>query len=312
MSQRVKEYYQRDFRKDFFTAPELDRAFGYALAEHMAELIRDFGEPVLLELGGGSGVLAYDVLSYFREKEPELFERLRYYIYDFSPTLIDIQRKRLKDFEGKVFWCEHLFPFEGVVFSNEFFDCLPVHVVKEGKELFVKNGQEVWLELEDERVKEMLKRMGYEGLSQIVEVCVDCVEFLRELSKNLIGGYHLVIDYGYTSQELYRFPEGTVLGYRSHRVEKNPLKSQKPVDITAHVNFSVLEEYGKDFGLERVYLKSMRDFLLESSAFVQELEILGFSQEPEDIERFSRLKTMLLSMGDRFKVLLQRALSSSS
>ncbi len=312
MSHRVKEYYQRDFRRDFFTAPELDRAFGYALAEHMAELIREFREPVLLELGGGSGALAYDVLSYFREKEPELFKRLKYYIYDFSPTLIDLQRKRLKDFEGKVFWCEHLFPFEGVVFSNEFFDCMPVHVVREGKELFIENGQEVWLKLEDEGVKAMLKRMGYEGLSQVVEVCVDCAEFLRELSRNLMGGYHLVIDYGYTSQELYRFPDGTVLGYRSHRVERNPLKSQEPVDITAHVNFSVLEEYGKDFGLERVYIKSLRDFLLESSVFLQELEKLGSSEAPQDVERLSRLKTMLVSMGHRFRVLLQRALSSSS
>ncbi len=308
MSHRVREYYRGDFRRDFFTAPELDRAFGYALAEHIAELIKGFEEPALLELGGGTGALAYDILSYLKERERKLFERLRYYIYDFSLPLVELQKKRLRDFEGKVFWCDGLFPVEGVVFSNEFFDCLPVHLVKEGKELFVKDGEGVWLELKDQSVKEVIRRMGYEELSQVVEVCVDCVEFLRELSKNLVRGYHLVIDYGYTSREMGRFAEGTVLGYRHHKVEKDVLKAKEPMDITAHVNFSLLEEYGRDFGLEKVYLNSLRDFLMESQAFVKELENLSFSERPEDIERLSRIKTMLLSMGDRFKVLLQRRL----
>jgi SAM-dependent MidA family methyltransferase len=57
---------------------------------------------------------------------------------------------------------------------------------------------------------------------------------------------------------------------------------------------------------------SLRDFLLSSPAFMEELERLSFSEKPEDIERLSRLKTMLISMGERFKVLLQRTLSSSS
>ncbi len=312
MSQKVKEYYQRDFRKDFFTAPELDRVFGYALAEHLSKLVGDFEKPVFLELGGGSGVLAYDVLQYLREKEPELYGRLKYYIYEFSPTLIEIQKRRLEGFRDKVFWCNSLFPFEGVVFSNEFFDCLPVHVLKEGRELFVEDGREVWLEVKEQRLKDVIRRMGYEKIPHVLELCIDCIEFLREISKNLVRGYHLVIDYGYTSEEISRFPQGTVVGYGSHRVDINPLKSVEPIDITAHVNFSLLEEYGKDFGLERVYLKSLRDFLLESSAFVEEFYRLSESENPEDIERLSRLKTMLVSMGERFRVLLQRALSSNS
>ncbi|MFN3263493.1 MAG: SAM-dependent methyltransferase [Aquificaceae bacterium] len=310
MFQRVREYYQGDFRKDFFTAPELDRAFGYALGEFISELIGDFEKPILLELGGGSGALAYDILYYLKQREPELFERASYYIYDFSPTLVELQKIRLEGFEGKVFWCRELFPLEGVVFSNEFFDCLPVHVVKERRELFIRDGEEVWLELEDSRVKEVLKRMDYEGLSQVLEVCVDCVEFLKKLASYLIRGYHLVIDYGYTSEELHRFPEGTVLGYSSHSVQRDVLKSEKPVDITAQVNFSLLEEYGKDSGLEKVFLKRLRDFLLESPAFLREFEELSLSEKPEDLERLSRLKTMLVSMGDRFRVLLQRKLQS--
>lgn len=310
MLQRAREYYRGDFRKDFFTAPELDRAFGYALAELFSGLLKDFEKPTLVELGGGSGLLAHDLLSYLRDREPELYEGLSYYIYDLSPTLVRLQKERLGGFEGKVFWCKGLFPLEGIVFSNEFFDCLPVHVVKGERELFVKDGEGVWLELKNPAVKDILRRMGYEGLTQVVEVCVDCVDFLKKISENLIRGYHLLVDYGYTSSELHRFPHGTVLTYSSHRVEEDVFKSRESSDITAHVNFSILEEYGKDYGLGKVFLKSLRDFLTESGSFMEELYALSQSGEPEALERLSRLKTMLVSMGDRFRVFLQKKLQS--
>ncbi|MCS6998877.1 MAG: SAM-dependent methyltransferase [Aquificaceae bacterium] len=305
MSERVREYYRSDFRRDFFTAPELDRVFGYSLAYHIGELLKDYEEPYLLELGGGSGALAYDILTYLREREPGLYKRLRYYIYDFSPELVELQRKRLSVFEGKVFWRDRLFHMRGLIFSNEFFDCLPVHVVRGGKELFLESGKEVWRELSNPSIEEFLKRMGYGGLNQVVEVCLDCVDLLKGVAENLKEGYHLVVDYGYTSKDITKFPQGTVVGYRSHRVYNKPSEG---MDITAHVNFSLLEEYGKDFGLLSLYIKNLRDFLLSTPLFTEELQRLTLSEAPEDIERLSRLKTLLLSMGETFKVLLQKRL----
>lgn len=301
----VREYYESDFRKDFFTAPELDKIFGYTLANYIADIIRDFENPLLLELGGGSGALAYDILTYLRKEEPKIYERSNYFIYEFSQRLIKLQRERLKEFEGKVFWTNSLFPMEGVIFSNEFFDCLPVHVVRKGKELFIEDGKEVWGEISNQRIKEVIKRMGYENLLQVVEIGLDCIDFLQRVGENLLRGYHIVIDYGYTTDEIERFPEGTILGYKSHRIYSKPSEG---MDISAYVNFSLLEEYGKDFGLEKVSYLKLRDFLIQSSIFTKELEKLSQSELPEDIERLSRLKTMLISMGDRFKVLIQRKL----
>ncbi|MEN3028356.1 MAG: SAM-dependent methyltransferase [Aquificaceae bacterium] len=305
MSERVREYYRSDFRKDFFTAPELDRVFGYSLAYHIGELLKDYEDPCLIELGGGSGALAYDILTYLREKEPKIYRRLRYYIYDFSPELVELQRKRLRVFEDKVFWTDRLLEVRGLILSNEFFDCLPVHVVKEGKELFLEGGKEVWKELSNPSIEEFLRRMGYQGLTQVVEVCLDCLDFLKGVAEKLKEGYHLVVDYGYTSRDIARFPEGTVVGYRSHRVYTKPSEG---MDITAQVNFSLLEEYGKDFGLFSLYIKKLGDFLLSTPIFTEELHRLALSEAPEDIERLSRLKTLLLSMGETFKVLLQRKL----
>lgn len=308
MERAVRAYYRSDFRRDFFTAPELDRAFGLAVGYQLAQLLRETEKPILLELGGGSGSLAHDVLSYFRDKEPELYMGLTYWIYEFSDELIRLQKERLSSFEGKVFWTRELFPMTGVVFSNEFFDCMPVHVLKGDKELFFDDGQEVWQEISKEELLQVLQRMGYDELDYIVEVCLDCIDFLKKLSQNLLAGYHLVIDYGYTSRELHRFPEGTVVSYRSHRLFQKP---QEGMDITAHVNFSLLQEYGRDFGLESILFVRLREFLLTAPPFVEELQRLSSSELPEDIERLSRLKTMLLSMGDRFRVLIQKRLKNS-
>ncbi|WP_461832012.1 SAM-dependent methyltransferase [Aquifex sp.] len=307
MEDAVKRYYSSDRAlKDFFTAPQLDRAFGEALAEFFLQHLSEFEKPALVELGAGTGILARDILNYYRENYPEIFKSIRYYIYEFSPNLIEKQRKTLSDF-GNVEWVEELPKVEGIVFSNEFFDALPVHIVKEGKELYVdEKGNQVWLSLENERVKDFLKRMGYDKLNHVVEVCLDCIDMLKRISESLVGGYHVVIDYGYTSEEISRFPEGTVLAYKEHKVVKDFVKEAGNVDITAHVNFSALIEYGRDFGLETILFQTQRDFLMHIPTFLNELEKLSWEETPEGIERMSRLKTMLVSMGDKFKVLLQR------
>ena len=309
MEEKVLEYYKSPREKfsargDFFTAPELDRAFGEAIAEFLHPYLKNLESPVLLELGGGRGLMARDILSYYRENDPDLFENLRYLIYEVSPYLIERQSRILEEFRN-VDWVEEFPKMEGVVLSNEFFDALPVHVVKGYRELYVnEEGEEVWLSLENEKIREFLRRMGYEGLDQRIEVCLDCVEMLKNIAEALIRGYHLAIDYGYTSEELPRFPEGTVVGYKKHTL-RNDIYGEEGMDISAQVNFSALMEYGKDFGLKTILYDSQRNFLASIPGFLSKLEELSFDESPEAVERLSRLKTMLISMGDRFKVLFQ-------
>jgi SAM-dependent MidA family methyltransferase len=308
MEEKVRAYYTREGPKigplgDFFTAPELDRSFGRAVAEFLLPFLREFERPALLEMGAGRGLMARDILEYLKEKDPEVFGKLTYYIYEISEPLRRIQERVLAGMP--VVWVDRLPLLEGVVLSNEFFDTLPVHVVKNGRELYVSDsGEEVWLELRNPKVGEFLRRMGYEGLDQRVEVCLDCVDLLRRIAESLVRGYHLVIDYGYTSEEIGRFPEGTVLGYKRHRVTDDIYSEE--MDLSAHVNFSALMEYGEDFGLRTVFLQTQREFLMSVPGFLEELERLSLEGSPEAVERLSRMKTLLVSMGDRFKVLFQR------
>ena len=310
MERKVREYYSSEKEKfggggDFFTAPELDRAFGEAIADFLMPYLADLENPSLVELGAGRGLMARDILNFYRERNPGLFEKIKYYIYELSGPLKETQKRILKEFP-QVEWVEEIPFVEGVVLSNEFFDCLPVHVVKGGKELFVdEDSREVWIDLRDERVRGIIERLGYSNLDQIVEICVDCVDMLEEISKKIIKGYHLVIDYGYTSEEIHKFPEGTVIGYKKHKVVDDVLGKER-LDVSAQVNFSLLIEFGRDFGLEPVVFDSQRNFLASIPSFLSTLEELSFKEDPESIERLSRLKTMLISMGDRFKVLFQK------
>ena len=310
MKERVEEYYSSPVEKfsskgDFFTSPELDRAFGYAVASFIAPLIEPLKTPVILELGAGRGLMARDILSYLREYHTELFGKLEYRIYELSPSLVQVQRDILQDFE-KVSWVQELQAFEGVVVSNEFFDALPVHVVREGSQLFISGDRdEVWLSLEDPEITEFLREMGYLDMRGVVEVPLDAIYMLRRIAQNLLRGYNLVIDYGYTSEEIVKFPEGTVMGYKKHRAFSDVV-SEELMDITAHVNFSALITYGAKFGLEPVLFDTQRNFLASNPYFMSELEKLAFDESPEGVERLSRLKTMLISMGDRFRVLLQK------
>ncbi len=309
MDSKVKEYYSsRIIGQDFFTAPYLDKVFGQTLAEFIAPYIEKLKNPTILELGAGTGQLAYDILSYLKEENKSLYAKLSYKIYDFSTPLIQIQKRILSPFLDKVDWVDEIPSIEGVVIANEFFDCLPVHVIKDGKELYIENGKEVWKETEDKRIYEFVSKLGYRDFDGILEICLDCIDFIEKLSKK-VKGYVLIIDYGYTSPSEY--PKGSVVGYKSHKVVSNVI-SDDVFDITAHVNFSALIEYGKDFGLQVLVFQSLTDFLIQSQLFSEELQTLASKEDANSIERLSRLKTMLLSMGPRFKVLFQSTLNSSS
>lgn len=311
MLQKVQEYYANlpFVGKDFYTAPELDKAFGYAIGDFLSQYLQSY--PVVLELGAGNGTLAYDLLTFFEEKGLNV----EYIIYETSTSLKKFQSKRLERFFNKVHWVDRLpDTFEGVVISNEFFDCFPVRVVKGWKELFVKDGEAFWKEIQDKRVFEFIRRMGYENVDTLLEVCLDCIDFLKELSSRLSKGYILTIDYGY--RHPLEVPQGTVVGYKGHRLVQDVLKEEGTFDVTASVNFQALVEYGRDFGLETVFLKRLREFLLSSEGFMKELQELPLREDPESIQRLSRIKNILISMGERFWVLFQqkahRSLSSSS
>jgi len=307
---------------DFFTAPELDRAFGDLLAKQFAEIYEKLktNNFKIVEIGAGKGYLAHDILRKLKEDYPEVYKNTEYILIEKSPYHISIQKEILKDFNN-VNWVQDIIDLddesiEGVIFSNELFDSFPVHLIRK------INGKiyEVYLTLEGDEIKEILVEPSEDILRYLkelnikipdgmqTEINLDAKDYIQKIGKKLKRGYVITIDYGYPSAELYKpyRMRGTLLCYYKHRYSEDFYKNVGLQDITSHVNFSALAYYGRMADLELTGFTDQAHFLI-SLGLMEIFEELQNRDDYEAFERINRLKTLVLpkGMGEKFKVLVQ-------
>jgi SAM-dependent MidA family methyltransferase len=264
---------------DFFTAEQLQPVFGILIAARIRQLFEAMGEPAgftVVELGAGRGEMA-GALSAWR----------------YIP--VDVAAGALPD------------RFTGVVFSNEFFDALPVDVAVydgavfrdrlvtfTGDRFVWRTGDPVRPELDDY----FRRYFPPPESGRVYEANLDSLRWLDRIASSLTSGYVLSIDYGYTRQESIRFPEGTLMGYRRHTAREDVLSDPGVRDITAHVNFSALEEHGAAIGLARDRLETLAQTILTAG----EPDQFAAAMAADAMQ----LKTLLFGMGETFRVLLQQ------
>ncbi len=264
--------------EDFVTAPEVSESFGKTVASYLRKRAPELSLPLkILELGGGKGFLAKDIVETLN---PE------------SYTVLEVREK--PEWLKEVSWVKSLKevePFEGIVVSNEFFDAFPFKRIKkikgELREVVVKekNG-----ELYEDTVpfRGKIPCQIEEG----EEYClfVGWEEFLRELSGKLKRGVFLTFDYGGRCREISG--RESFRAFRKNKLVEDYLKYPGETDLTALVDFdylsSILEEVG--FTVERVTHQS--SFLLENG-IEKFLEPGGAPQA----------LMLLVDMGRKFKVL---------
>src|SRR5262245_3588992 len=276
---------------DFYTSADLDPIFGQLLAKQFERWASDFDTFSIIELGAGKGLLARDILDQ---------HRFPYMILERSPSMRTRQQELLRGYD--ITWIDELPQrFTGCIFSNEFFDALPVsRVVRRGgvlKEIYVTEDFE---EIEREP-KRPVEAPLVEG--QTTEINWQAREWVHRIADSLERGYHLAIDYGYRADEYYAQPQGTLMCYWRHQAVENPYVRIGEQDITAHVNFSDLMQ---EASLETVLFTTQMDFLIQLGILV-EMEALATACDPASLQRLLRIKKLILpgSMGERFKVLVQ-------
>ena len=254
----VHGYYSRRVRTvgrggDFSTAATLGMALAGAVARWAAHY-RARGTWHLIELGGGSGELAAGVLGrlgWWARRG------LRYHVVEVSEGLKAAQHERLARWSGRVRWHRTAAAAleeargEALIFSNEFVDAFPCArwVRSDGK----------WREL----------RVGWPPGDLVGGVVADAVagdwpegqrvevflSYRRWLSENLAGwrrGRLLTVDYGDELPALYhRRPRGTLRAYcRQLRFEGHEVYARPgQQDLTADVNFTDLQRWGRELGL---------------------------------------------------------------
>ncbi|HTG73048.1 MAG TPA: SAM-dependent methyltransferase, partial [Terriglobia bacterium] len=193
----------------------------------------------------------------------------------------------------------------GCVFSNEFFDALPV------RRVICRNGvlREIHVTSEFREVEGDLQEPLDITLSegQLADINTDARRWIKAIGASLDRGYHLAIDYGYQDREFYARPRGTLMCYWRHQAVEDPYLRIGEQDITAHVNFSDLIREGAAVGLTTEEFKTQMDFLVQLGV-LKELEALMPADTAEAIQRVMAVKKLVLpgGMGERFKVLVQR------
>jgi SAM-dependent MidA family methyltransferase len=305
---------------DFFTSSELDPVFGQLLAKQFYEIYLKYFKNkkiYVVEIGSGKGLLAYDVLNEIRNKYTDFYRNLEFVSIEKSLYHLKSQQEILKDFNVKWYESiEQLEDVEGIIYSNELFDALPVHLIRKVKgqiyEIYLteKNG-EIVEELR-EPIKEILDYLEVlniditEGMT--TEINLIGVDLIQKIGQKLREGFVFTIDYGYPSKELYKpyRMRGTLLCYYKHTYNENYYENVGLQDITSHVNFSSLVYYGKKSGLNFTGFTDQAHFLINLGLadVMMELQEKG---DYKSYERLNRLKTLILpkGMGEKFKILIQ-------
>jgi SAM-dependent MidA family methyltransferase len=253
-------------RGDYFTNVSVGPLFGRLLAAQFAEMWESLGRPedfIIVEQGAHHGDFARDVLEALRERAPDFFPALRYWIVEPFPILRERQRETVRDFGDKLTWAkslDDLEPFCGVHFSNELLDAMPVHLIS--------RDEAGW---EERRVAESGDGFGFvtapiadaallrhletipqhPGGPYETEVNLTALNWIEQLAQKLTRGYVLAVDYGHAREDYYALERssGTLQSYARHRINPSPLTDIGEADITVHVDWTSLVERAGAYGL---------------------------------------------------------------
>lgn len=297
-------YYRREelpigVAGDFVTGASLSPLFGRTTARLLRRLDEALGRPAeLFEAGYGSGEHLRHVVSGSPERRIRAWDRIP------RPVPAGVERvSGLSEVgEGEI---------EGLIFSYELFDALPVHrlVGRDGGgvgELWVDvdgEGSFVWREgeLSDPALFDLL---GGAALlpGQVADLAPGWAPLHGELARRLGRGLLVTCDYGFELGVLLdprSRKNGTLACYSRQRVHRNPFVHVGEQDLTAHVDFSALIRAGEAAGLRTV-------------AFTRQalwLAACGLFDEIQDAGAALRLQAMALldgeGMGEEIRVLVQ-------
>jgi SAM-dependent MidA family methyltransferase len=355
-------------RGDYYTSVSVGSLFGELLAFQVAEWLQegwgaknewqrpspDFkaGQKSqvmrIVEAGAHGGDLARDILGWLRQHRPALFQGLEYGIVEPSNRRRNRQQQNLREFGHKVRWMgklaeltggsnpefcpPHSPGFQGVMFSNELLDAMPVHRLGWDANariwfewgVTLQAGQFVWtrilgrgpgdsdqhsinplstslfqLPLED-RLLDMLP----DGFT--TEACPAAEKWWRTAAMALGRGKLVAVDYGLSADEFFipERKEGTARGYHHHQPSSNVLANPGEQDITAHVNFTAIRTAGESAGLRTDSFLTQAKFLTRIAARTWKDEA-SFGEWTAARTRQFQTLTHPEHLGRSFRVLVQ-------
>jgi SAM-dependent MidA family methyltransferase len=200
---------------------------------------------------------------------------------------------------------------EGVVFSYELFDAVPVHRLigrVDGGigELLVDWREDqgffyVESDLSSDSLHDLLDGHALEP-GQIADLAPSWRPLYRELARGLRRGLLITCDYGYERSLLLDARvrrHGTIACYSHHRVDRDALSNLGAKDLTAHVDFTALRETGEAEGLTTVAWTRQAPWLVAAGIF-DEIAATGAPASAQ-----ARMLLDGEGMGEEIRVLIQ-------
>lgn len=311
---------------DFFTSSSVHSCFGQLIARQLEQMWNLLGRDnfVIAEQGAGEGHLCLDILDALAENSPEFYAHLEYRLIELSSANRQRQEHLLQRHlaAGRVAWCElgDLQGMQGCFLSNELLDAFPVHLIEKHagvlQEVYVVTQGAGFAEelrpLSTQLIKDYFQSIGIEPAEgNRCEVNLAAGDWMRGVAAVLGRGFVMTVDYGYLAEELYAPYRhgGTLLCYHQHQTNEDPYLRVGCQDITAHVDFTTLQEIGRQQGLNVIYFGQQYQFLMGLGFLEMLIEMANRETDLRKAQALRmNLKTLILpegGMGESFKVLIQ-------
>ena len=270
---------------DFCTSPSLSNDFARLLAIQVVEWLLDLEKAgtesdlfSLVEIGPGEGSLSRDLIDAIYEIAPDLISKIELVLVELNIGMRKRQEKVVNNIKGVDFrWSniEELIlkPVSGVVIANEVLDAFPVErLVFRDKKVFrqgvslKKINDEYFLDFVDLKPTFAINQFLKDSKSLLnidfppKDICngwvtewhCDVPIWFEKLSKVLISGSLLVVDYAMESKRYYNAmrKEGTLISYRNQESNSHILKDAGLSDLTAHLCIESTINYALTNGWE--------------------------------------------------------------
>lgn len=303
---------------DFYTSPHLHSIFGWLLAIQLDELkgiTQNTGEFTILEIGAGRGYLADGIIDFIQRKLGWK-DKWRYIIVEKNPYTAKDQKKLLSAYKDLIVWKTSLGEvdsFCGCVVANEVLDAFPVHLVvmsDQFQEVYVANNEagfiEVFDDLSNPELSTYIDRYIFPNTRGYrTEINLRIFDYLKRLSHILSKGFVISIDYGYPAFEYYSEErhQGTLLCYSKHTTNENPYMNIGHQDMTAHVNFTALKDWGNEFEMKTIGFCPQGTFL--ASLGIDDIISEELDADPSFHKELLKIKSLLFDMGESHQVMIQ-------
>ncbi|WP_395374063.1 class I SAM-dependent methyltransferase [Marinicella sp. W31] len=299
---------------DFITASTIGQLFAKTISQQFIEIMQNLSQPIILELGAGTGQFAYDVLQALNSagQLPD-----NYYILEVSADFKQQQKTLLAqlpdNISERIIWLDKTpeFEFNGIVFANEVIDALPVEVFRchdnSYQRLMIdwQDGfNEIWADFPQTLLQQLHDKQLQLPENYRSEFIPHLPEWLHSISHSLVSGCMLFIDYGFHRKGYYH-PQrnsGTLVCHQRHRAHFNPLIDTGLQDITSFVDFTALAEAADTCGLEVVGYTTQSNFLMDLDIHLWLDNQLPYDQYYDLSNELKKL-VMPNQMGEKFKVM---------